>query len=273
MNLENSTRQDKPKHSRAWIILLLILISLLIGLWIWFTPHGFWGKVNAVGYSVCHQMTERSFVLGDLQSPLCSRCAGMYLGALITLIAHFILGKHGKFPPFWILICLGLGLLAFAIDGLNSAAKLMLPNLSFYETTNLTRLITGLAVGLGIGSILAPIFNQTLWYDWLPKSAYEKWYRFPLLIVVLAIIGWLTYSQLPVFFYATNLLMMFGILLTLWVIHTTLSSFILKSTNKARQWRDLAVPGLMGFVMVLLQMGIISLIRYLLTGTWEPIHL
>jgi len=273
MKQDDSTRQDNPKRSRVWLILLLVLICVLIGLWIWFTPSGFWGKVNALGYSVCHQITPRSFVLGDSQSPLCARCAGMYLGALVTLIAHFIWGKHGKFPPLWILIFLGLGLLAFALDGLNSAAGLILPSVSFYQTTNLTRLITGLAVGLGIGSVLAPIFNQTLWHKWLSSSAYEKGYRFPLLIAVLGIVGWAVYSQLPVFFYVSNLLMGLGILLTLWVIHTTLASFILKRNNTVKQWRDLVLPGLLGFVMVLAQIGLISLARYLLTGTWEPVVL
>lgn len=264
----------KPQSTNnRLVVILLIVVGLLFGAWLVLTPAGFWGKLNALGYSVCHQISARSFVLHNLQSPLCARCAGMYLGALVTVIAHLFWGRQGKFPPVWISILLGLGFLAFAFDGLNSALNFLPFFPSLYQTTNLTRLITGLAVGLGIGSVLIPVFNQTVWADWTNHTAYTKGYRFPLLVVLLSLVGVAVYSQKPIFFYPFNVLMGLSILIILWLIHTTLASFILRQSNQAKNWHDLVAPGLLGFVMVLVQIGIISGARFLLTGTWEPLFL
>src|SRR5450759_1456011 len=50
----------------------------------WFinTPPGLLGKADAIGYAVCHRISERSFHIGSIQLPLCARCSGMYLGAV-----------------------------------------------------------------------------------------------------------------------------------------------------------------------------------------------
>jgi len=273
MNQDENTRQKISQMNRIWLILLLGLAIVLPGVWLWFTPGGFWGKTNALGYSVCHQITDRSFTWNGQQSPLCARCAGMYLGALLTLLFHFFWGKHGKFPPWWVLTFLGLGVLAFAMDGLNSAISGIVSFKLLYETTNLTRLATGFGIGLGIGSIIAPIFNQTVWKDWLRESSYEKSYRFPLLLGLLAMLGWTVYNQIQAFFTVTNILMGVGILFTLWTIHTTLATLILKRANLASHWHDLRLPALLGFVFTSAQIGLISLARYLLTGTFAPLNL
>ena len=271
MNQETSETIQRKPINKGLVISLLVLVGLLFGLWLWLTPTGFWAKLNAVGYSVCHQMTERSFVLGEHQSPLCARCAGMYLGALVTVIAHWFWGRQGKLPPLWINILLGLGFLAFAMDGLNSAINFLPFMPSLYQTTNLTRLITGTMVGLGIGSILMPIFNQTVWSNWTSNSAFDKAYRFPLIVAILSLVGVAVYSQKPIFFYPFNILMSLSVLLILWLIHSTLASFILRRSNQASHWRDLFLPGLLGLAMMMVQIGLISLARYLMTGTWAPI--
>jgi uncharacterized membrane protein len=40
--------------------------------------------VYGVGGLVCHQRTERSFHLGSTPWPVCARCAGLYLGAVLA---------------------------------------------------------------------------------------------------------------------------------------------------------------------------------------------
>ena len=76
----------------------------------------------AVGSAVCHQDPAHSFLVYGRQIPLCARCIGMYLGALLSLVFHFQRGKLGSLPPRKMVIPLGLLFLAFAVDGLNSWA-------------------------------------------------------------------------------------------------------------------------------------------------------
>ena len=43
--------------------------------------------VYGVGSLVCHQRPERSYQLWTAQMPVCARCAGIYAGAVIGVIA------------------------------------------------------------------------------------------------------------------------------------------------------------------------------------------
>jgi hypothetical protein len=75
--------------SRYLVVAALILV--FIG-WLLETPSGLFGKLDAIGYAVCHRIPERSFHIGDYQLPLCARCSGMYLGAVTGLVFQSILG-------------------------------------------------------------------------------------------------------------------------------------------------------------------------------------
>ena len=66
-------------------IFALVIAAVVVVLWLIYTPEGLLGKADAIGYAVCHRIDLRSFHLGDRQLPLCVRCSGMYLGALLGL--------------------------------------------------------------------------------------------------------------------------------------------------------------------------------------------
>src|SRR5689334_8404917 len=89
--------------------------------WMYIAPEGALGKLDAIGYAVCHRIDARSFHLGDRQLPLCARCTGEFFSAAFTLIfMGFVSGKRSKFPSRGILAVLFLFFLAFGIDGSNS---------------------------------------------------------------------------------------------------------------------------------------------------------
>ncbi len=48
----------------------------------WFTP-----LVYRFASVICHQRPERSFVLWQTQMPVCARCTGIYVGALLATVA------------------------------------------------------------------------------------------------------------------------------------------------------------------------------------------
>ena len=47
---------------------------------------GLLGKLDAVGYAVCHRLDSHSLHVGSLQLPLCARCTGEFNAAAIGLI-------------------------------------------------------------------------------------------------------------------------------------------------------------------------------------------
>ena len=115
--------------SRKWIKvfsatgkgLVFLSIGILLLGWLLNTPAGLLGKADALGYAVCHRIDLRSFHLGDRQLPLCVRCSGMYLGAMLGLTYQAFTRKRvGGFPPRSVWAVYAAFILAFALDGVNS---------------------------------------------------------------------------------------------------------------------------------------------------------
>ena len=260
--------KDKP-----WIIVFGLSLLFLIGLWLWMTPDGWWEKLRLFGYAVCHQMEERSFHAHGLSSPLCARCTGMYLGAVLTIAYQAFQGRRGRFPKLWVSIILGLFLICFGLDGVNSFLW-MIPSLRFgYEPSNLLRLITGTGVGLGIGSILAPLFNQSVWRDWINRSFYEKWFSFPLLLVFAGIMVAGVFSESPFILLPAMFISALSVVFLLGSLWTVVAVMLLGRLNRQRHWKELALPILIGLNICFGQIILTSWGRFLLTGTWAPLHL
>lgn len=259
------------KKDLRWIILAAILFVAVMAVWLWFTPVGFWGKLRALGYAVCHQLEERSTCVHGVCSPLCARCTGIYLGAILSLGYQAFKVRRAKFPPVWVSVVLVLLLGWFGVDGLNSFLDFF-PNLSgLYQPTDLLRLITGMGVGLGIGTVLYVLFNRTAWSNWVDESPYTKWVNFPLLLILAAILIGIIQIKHPSVQVPLMVISGLGVFLVLSSVYTVVALMILRRENAQLRWRELLLPILMGMTFALLQVLLTSWLRLALTGTWEPI--
>ena len=74
------------------------------------------------GYAVCHRITARSFSINGRQLPLCARCTGMYLGAMLTFVVLALAGRlrWSGLPPLPILLLLVGFIGVMGVDGINS---------------------------------------------------------------------------------------------------------------------------------------------------------
>lgn len=92
----------------------------------------------------CHQMPERSFFIKGYQFPLCSRCTGILVGEIVSIVAFL----YGLTFSFLLYLCLGI---PAGIDGIVQFK-------TAYESNNIKRIITGFLLGYGmIGCILTII--------------------------------------------------------------------------------------------------------------------
>lgn len=112
-----------------------------------------------LGFGLCHQLVDRSFIAGGVQLPVCARDTGIYIGFVVSLALIAVLDRgqrRQEMPPAWIL---GIGAAALALmawDGLTSYMGLR-------ETTNLLRLATGLGTGFALPLIVVPTVSSALW--------------------------------------------------------------------------------------------------------------
>ncbi len=117
-----------------------------------------------IGYAVCHQLPSHSYAAWGMTLPLCARCTGQYLGALVMLASTLWLGGRTiqRFPTRSGLVLLGILVLAWVVDGFNSYLEFLgLPHL--YAPRNLLRLITGMGEGVALMAMFWPIFSQATW--------------------------------------------------------------------------------------------------------------
>lgn len=265
----------KFKSATKYFVITAVLL-VLIG-WLMNTPPGFFGKMDAIGYAVCHRIPERSFHAGDYQLPLCARCSGMYLGAVLGLVLQSITGwKHGKTPHWGIIAILALFFLAFGVDGSNSYLYLIkqlrpgfleqIPNL--YIPNNTLRVFTGSGMGLAIAGMLFPAFNQSIWVDYDENKSALNWKSFGIMVVLMVIINLLVLTESPIVLYPVAIISALGVWLLLTLVYTIVWVMLMKQDNQFTRLRELWVALLAGLTIAILQTAAIDAVRFIFTGTW-----
>jgi uncharacterized membrane protein len=254
-------------------VLLVIFTGLVVFGWWYYTPPGLLGKADAAGYAVCHRIESRSFFIGDRQTPLCARCSGMYLGALLGIVYLARSGRQAGMPSLKVSLVLGSFLVAFGLDGANSYLQFFPAFPGLYEPQNWLRLITGTGLGLGIAAILVPVINQSLWSTYDSRPALAGWREFLPLLGMAAVLVLAILSDISLILYPLALLSGASILLILSLVYGVVWIMIAKRENRFKRFRDAWVQMLAGFLTAVVQIALIDAGRYWLTGTWSGFNL
>jgi uncharacterized membrane protein len=264
-----------PLHGRGLPLkgVVLIAVGILLLGWLLNTPLGLLGKADSIGYAVCHRIDARSFHLGERQLPLCVRCTGMYLGAMLGLAYQAVYSqKRAGMPPWQVWVVFGLFIIAFALDGLNSYLDLFPGAPSLYEPQNWLRLLTGTGMGLVIAGAIFPAFNQTVWGNWDKSPAISGLLPLGLLLIPALALDWMVMIENPLLLYPLALVSAAGVLVLLTIVYSMMWLMILRLENHFQKFSELWLPLLGGFGMALLQIVVLDLARFALTGTWEGFH-
>ncbi len=254
-----------------------IAAILAFAAWMYISPEGALGKLDAVGYAVCHRIDERSFHIEGRQLPLCARCTGEFYAAGVALIFQgFVSRKKSRLPSRGIIAVLVLFFLAFGIDGSNSYVYLLkqtapgrldqIPNL--YIPNNILRLFTGSGMGIALAAVLYPIVNQTLWHEVDDRPALE-WKSFSALIGLTILINLLVLADNPIVLYPIAYISSLGTLSLLVIVFAILWIMIMRQDNTFDHPRQLWLPLLAGFTLAMLMILSIDLLRLQFTGTWS----
>jgi len=102
-----------------------------------------------LGFAICHQLPERSFVLGGYQMPMCARDTGIYLGFLAVVLFYVLTRRYRKAKIFDrpTIMAAIFGMALYLFDGASSYLGLL-------STNNPMRLATGLLFGISAGLLL-----------------------------------------------------------------------------------------------------------------------
>jgi uncharacterized membrane protein len=272
--MEQTTDPTRAATITRWFVPVAAVIAFAV--WFSIAPPGLLGKADAVGYAICHRISERSFHIGDRQLPLCARCTGEFFSAAIALLFFAVVSpKRSGMPDWKIGIPLILFFLAFAIDGSNSYLYLLkttapgafdkIPNL--YIPNNTLRLFTGSGMGIALASILYPAFNQSVWVNSVRERALD-WKKLGMLVSVVLVIDLAILSENPIVLYPIAFLSVSGVLALLIIVFTLVWLLVMRQENAFNSLREMWMPFLAGTTLAFLMITAIDLLRFKLTGTW-----
>jgi uncharacterized membrane protein len=100
---------------------------------------------------ICHRLPDRTFNIRGYYFPVCARCTGLYLGAILffTYSLFFLIGYSQT-----LILLAFISIIPMIIDGLTQF-------LGFRESYNGLRFITGFVAGFGL-ALLFLFFKITL---------------------------------------------------------------------------------------------------------------
>ncbi len=248
----------------------LITMAVVLS-WALATPPGVLGKADAIGYAICHRIASHSLTIGGRQLPLCARCSGIYLGALLGLTTLVAAGRSraGRLPPLPLLLALIGGSVLMGIDGVNSYLTLFpgLPHL--YEPQNGLRLATGALHGLMLSAVLLPLFNSVVWQEADDTPSLRDARELVALILLAGLVVALALTGAPVLLYPLAILSALSVVIMLSLVNTMIALALSRRANTATGWRQVWPFALAGVAFTFVEIGLIDVARFMLTGSWE----
>ena len=229
--------------------------------------YSFLDILSILGGGVCGQIPSHSFIIGGRHLPLCARCTGTYLGAVLGLLGLAALRRWraSGLPPNEVLAPLVGFIVLWGIDGLNSFLAL-LPNAPhLYEPHNLLRFITGILNGLALSIIISPVFNFLLWRESNTERVIRSFRELGYLLIPAALLIWIVQTQATFLLYPLSILSMLGVLAMLTLINTMIVLIVTRRQSKAQSWRDAFLPLLLGMAATLLELSALGLLHFVLT--------
>ncbi|MEW5956725.1 MAG: DUF2085 domain-containing protein [Chloroflexota bacterium] len=239
--------------------LLLAVSVLVISVFFLSPPATVLDKTHLIGYAICHQIPERTIHLNGTPLPLCARCTGIYLGALMGLAGLTLMRRYKwtELPPTPVLLTLVGFIAVMGFDGINSYLSLFPRAPHLYQPQNWLRLMTGTLDGLAMSVIVFPVINASLWHSNLvkPQPVLRSFRELlPFLLGAAGIILIVLWQQ-PFLLYPLSLLSTLGVMLMLGLVNTGFVLILTRRESYARAWGDIVLPLTMGLAVSFLMIG------------------
>jgi hypothetical protein len=205
--------------------------------------------------------------------PLEGRDFGMYVG-FIAVWAYLIVVGRGRakgMPPVPILLTLVLFVGAMGVDGVNATAFDVhnnFPMIPFlYEPRLQLRLATGFLTGIAFAGILTPVVNFSLWRADDNRPIIENWKQVLIALTISAVLFIANESRLGILLYPFAIITSASVPILVGLINMVFLLSLFRKEGLAVTWFDALNPFAAGVFLGLLELGVLSLMRYAVLGT------
>ncbi len=229
------------------------------------------------GHGLCHQLPGHSYVIGGVQLPLCARCSGIYLGALLALVWYVVRGKgtSATLPQMPILLAMLTSFVFLGIDGINSYVNFTVNTMGgsllglgpVYEPQNLARILTGMFLGITIATLLLSVVNSALWEHPSPRPLVSGWGELAAMLgtgvmVALAVNAQVAWTAQPI-----SLLIGLGLLAVFLSMNMLVTTTLLGREGKGQGLLSLAPAALLALGLALVELSLLAGLRTVLTDS------
>jgi uncharacterized membrane protein len=209
----------------------------------------FWSLLTFLGSAFCHQIPDRSYVLGDLQMSLCARCIGIQFGFLLSSIFLWTGARRfaSGMPDRRALIVLTALFLAGALEAVLSYSGLS-------ESDNLRRTVSGLLIGTPTPFVVVPLLNKIAFAGRNDRTMFKNPLDWVWLGIIFMIGGAsiLLATDNIVLFYAVSVLGVIGVFVFSFTMLTLLVTVLTDGREMARQRRIIiSIVLTVAFILVL----------------------
>lgn len=256
-------------------------------------------KFYAIGFGICPQRPTHSFFLGETmlpteasvraalpvlnyvapaeatKMPVEARMYGMFAGFLVTWLYAFVIGRGraALMPKPLILFTYVVFIGLMGVDGVNATVKDLhdagVPLPFAYVPRLDIRFGTGWLCGIAMAGIILPVVNYCLWRDATAQPMLKGWRGLlPLLGIGAVILALLTTGS-GLFYYPLAVLAPVGILATLGSLNVVLVLTLMRREKVAGNWREAMNPLAVALLFSLVELGMLSLVRYAAFGPGE----
>lgn len=156
------------------------------------------------------------------------------------------------------------GINAFFYDTSFFQMPIELPHL--YTPRLDLRLGTGLLCGIAFSVIMLPVVNSTLWRDPDPRPVFSGWWQFLGGLAVLGVFFLMNQTESGIFLYPFSILAAASTIILLALINMVFVISIFQRPA-AVTFRDALNPFAAGVFCTVLELGLLSALRYAVLGT------
>ncbi len=201
--------------------------------------------------------------------PLEARDFGIYVG-FITVWAYLIVIGRGRakgMPPVWILLTLVIFVFIMGEDGVNAFLYDLQVVPHLYTPLLELRLGTGLLCGVAFAGILLPVVNFSLWRENDMRPIIASWKHLLVALALMAILFALNVSELGILYYPFAIVTSASVPILVGLINMVFVLSLFQKEGSAATLRDALNPFAIGVLLALIELGVLSLLRYAVMGT------
>lgn len=183
------------------------------------------------------------------------------MGSMVGLVYAYFSGRKAGIPKMPYLILLGIIFVIWGVDGLNSLISDFLERPFLYQTTNLTRLVTGYGMGLVMATALSTLFNATIWYKSEKTPILRSPIQIGMYIFICAALNLLITANHPFLFRFAAYLVIFTALAIITLLYAVFWVIFFKKENTFHALQELWFFLAAGFTTALLQIILLTTLR------------